>query len=245
MAVTMMLRSREEAERRKSLRDQVYDVLRQRIITGEIPPSGVIDDKEIAGQLGISRTPVREAIKKLSDEHLVDVIAQSGTRASRIDPHEVQQAYLIRRVLEMESAAQAAMNMSSKHIEALNGILADHARAIEQKRYADAIAVDDVFHRYIAGISNLNRLWNTIEISKAELDRCRHMMVPRAGEGETTLRHHREIIKSLSSGDSEAARRAMASHLDVAYETAAKMLEVENAGSFAPFTKQGLREDVR
>jgi DNA-binding GntR family transcriptional regulator len=245
MAVEMMLRSREEAERRKSLRDQVYDVLRQRIITGEIPPSGVIDDKEIAGQLGISRTPVREAIKKLSDEHLVDVIAQSGTRASRIDPHEVQQAYLIRRVLEMESAAQAAMNMSAKHIEALNGILADHARAIEQKRFADAIAMDDTFHRYIAGISNLNRLWNTIEISKAELDRCRHMMVPRAGEGETTLRHHREIIKSLSSGDSEAARRAMAAHLDVAYVTAAKMLETESAGSFAPFTKQGLREDVR
>jgi GntR family transcriptional regulator, rspAB operon transcriptional repressor len=245
MAVTMMLRSRQETEQRKSLRDQVYDVLRHRIITGEIAPGGVIDDKEIAGQLGISRTPVREAIKKLSDEHLVDVIAQSGTRASRIDPHEVQQAYLIRRALEMESAAQAALNMSAKHTDALSDILADHARAIEQKRFADAIATDDTFHRYIAGISNLNRLWNTIEISKAELDRCRHMMVPRAGEGEATLHHHREIIKSLSSGDSEAARRAMAGHLDVAYATAAKMLETENAGSFAPFTKQGLREDVR
>jgi DNA-binding GntR family transcriptional regulator len=137
------------------------------------------------------------------------------------------------------------MNMTAAHAAALNDILADHARAIEQKRFADAIAVDDTFHRYIAGISNLNRLWNTIEISKAELDRCRHMMVPRAGEGEATLHHHREIIKGLLSGDSEAARRAMASHLDVSYAAAAKMLETENAGSFAPFTTTTPREAAR
>jgi GntR family transcriptional regulator, rspAB operon transcriptional repressor len=241
----MILRSRVEAERRKSLRDQVYDVLRQRIITGEIPPGGAIDDKVVAGQLGISRTPVREAIKKLSDEHLVDVIAQSGTRASRIDRHEVQQAYIIRRALEMESAAQAALNMSSTHADSLAAILAEHARAIEQKRFADAIAVDDSFHRYIAGMSNLARLWHTVEISKAELDRCRHLMVPRAGEGETTLKHHREIIKSLTSGDPEAARQAMARHLDTSYATATKMLEAENAGSFAPFTTPALREGER
>lgn len=241
----MILRTRQEAEHRKSLRDQVYGVLRQRIITGEIPPGGVIDDKEIAGQLGISRTPVREAIKKLSDEHLVDVIAQSGTRASRIDLHEVQQAYIIRRALEMESAAQAALNLTAAHVVALNDILAEHGRAIEQKRYADAIAVDDSFHRYVAGISNLTRLWNTVEISKAELDRCRHKLVPRAGEGEATLKQHRDIIRNLQSGDSEAARQAMALHLDAAYGNTVKMLETENAGSFAPFTTPALRGDGR
>lgn len=242
MAVKMILRSHSEAERRVSLRDQVYGVLRHRIITGEIPPGGDIDDKEVAGQLGISRTPVREAIKKLSDERLVDVVAQSGTRASRIDRQEVQQAYLIRRALEMESAAQAAMNMSAKHAEALNSNLAEHTKAIEQKRFADAIAVDDSFHRYIAGISNLNRLWNTVEISKAELDRCRHMMMPRAGEADLTLKQHRDVIRHLQGGDAEAARQAMARHLDAAYGNTVKMLDNESAGSFAPFTTQGLRE---
>lgn len=237
----MILRSRTEAERRTSLRDQVYDVLRQRIITGEIAPGEAIDDKEIAAQLGVSRTPVREAVKKLSDEHLLDVIAQSGTRVSRIDRHEVHQAYLIRRSLEMESAAQAALNMSATHAEALLGILRSHTRAIDQKKFVEAIGIDDSFHRYIAEISNLNRLWNTIEISKAELDRCRHKMIPRSGEAEATLKQHRDIIKALESGDSEAARQSMARHLDAAYGNTVKMLEAEHAGSFAPFTKPALR----
>jgi DNA-binding GntR family transcriptional regulator len=240
-----MLRSRQEAEHRRSLRDQVYEVLRRRIICGEIPPGGAIDDTEVASQLGISRTPVREAIKKLSDERLVDVVAQSGTRASRIDRHEVHQAYVIRRALEMESAACAAVNMTATHAQTLSDILTDHTRAIEQKRFNDAIAIDDSFHRYIAGVSNLTRLWNTVEISKAELDRCRHLMVPRSGEGETTLKHHREIVRALQTGDAEAARLAMARHLDAAYATTVKMLDSEYAGSFAPFTTQGPREALR
>jgi DNA-binding GntR family transcriptional regulator len=231
----MSLHSRPVAERRRSLGDQVYEVIRQRIITGEIAPGAAIDDKEIAAQLGVSRTPVREAIKKLSDEHLVDVVAQSGTRASRIDTHEVRQAYLIRRALEMESAAQAALNMSAAHGEMLKGILASHARAMELKKFVDAIAVDDSFHRYIAQISNLSRLWNTIEISKAELDRCRHKMIPRLGEADATLKQHHEIITALQSGDPDAASKAMGRHLDAAYGNTVKMLEAESAGSFTPF----------
>ncbi len=225
-----------DLDRRMPLRDRVYAVVRQRIITGHIPPGGIIDDKEIAAELGISRTPVREAIKKLSDEHLVDVIAQSGTRASRIDKHEVRQAYIIRRALEMESAGQAAGLFSVSHLESLNAIHHTHERLLEQKRFVEAIATDDHFHRYIAGISNLGRLWNMVEISKAQLDRCRHFLLPRPGEPEATLKQHREIIKALQAGP-DAARDAMARHLDAAFGNTMKVLDTESAGSFAPFTK--------
>jgi GntR family transcriptional regulator, rspAB operon transcriptional repressor len=230
--------SQSDLDKRRPLRDQVYALVRDRIITGHIPPGGTIDDKEISAELGISRTPVREAIKKLSDEHLVDVIAQSGTRASRIDPHEVKQAYLIRRALEMESAGQAAALFSVSHLETLNAIHNTHERLLEQKRFVEAIAADDQFHRYIASISNLARLWNVVEISKAQLDRCRHLMVPRPGESEVTLKQHRDIIKALQSG-SDAARDAMARHLDAAFGNTMKVLDAESAGSFAPFTRKG------
>src|SRR5260221_9256046 len=99
-------------DRGRPLGDQVYILLRKLIVTGLIQPGQTIDEKAFAAKLGASRTPVREAIKKLSDEHLVIVAAQSGTRAARIDPNEVEQAFIIRRVLEMESAAYAARNIS-------------------------------------------------------------------------------------------------------------------------------------
>ncbi|MFT3673878.1 GntR family transcriptional regulator [Aestuariivirga sp.] len=206
-------------DRSRPLREQIYDLVRQLILTGKIAPGDVLDEKSIAASLNVSRTPVREAVKKLSDEHLVDVVAQSGTRATHIDRAEVEQAFLIRRALEMESAAQAAQRMTEAHADALNDLLLQHARAIERRRFAEAIATDDRFHRYIADISNLDRLWRAIDISKAQLDRCRHVMLPRQGQGEATLEQHRNIIRALNSHDAERARRAMADHLEAAFSS--------------------------
>ena len=214
-------------DRKRPLRDQIYELVRNLILTGKIGPGEIVDEKLIAAQLKVSRTPVREAVKKLSDEHLIDVVAQSGTRAALIDRHEVEQAYIIRRALEMESAAQAVKNMTSAHADSLADILMAHARALEHKDYILAIATDDKFHRTISEISNLPRLWRAIEISKAQLDRCRHMMLPRAGEAEATLEHHREIIRALNSGDAEKARAAMGNHLDRSFGNAAKVLDAE------------------
>jgi GntR family transcriptional regulator, rspAB operon transcriptional repressor len=223
-------------DKRIPLREQVYQLVRQRIVTGQIAPGESIDDKLIAAELNISRTPVREAVKKLSDENLVDVVAQSGTRASRIDIHEVRQAFLIRRALEMESAASAARVTTANHIDVLKQVLESHERLIAQRKYVEAIAADDQFHRSIAAMSNLNRLWTIIDISKAQLDRCRHKMLPRPGEAEATIKQHKAIIKAIASGDSDAARLAMAKHLDSAFANTMKVLDAEGAGSFAPFT---------
>jgi len=214
-------------DRRRSMRDQIYDLLRTEIVTGAISPNAVIDEKKIASQLKVSRTPVREAVKKLSDEHLVEVVAQSGTRAAPLDKDELYQAYIVRRALEMESAAQAVAHMSQKHADNLSELLLRHGRLIDAKDYVHAIATDDDFHRYIAEISNLPRLWRAIEISKAQLDRCRHLALPHPGEADATLDHHRKIIRALNGGDPERARAAMAEHLDRSYSNALRLLETE------------------
>lgn len=200
-------------------------MVRDLILTGAIKPGEIIDEKAIAARLSVSRTPVREAVKRLADERLVEVAAQSATRAAKLDRKEIEESFLIRRALEMESAAQAALRMTQDFADRLADILNLHARAIERRQYADAITRDDEFHRTISEISNLPRLWRTIEISKAQLDRCRHMMLPRTGEGETTLEHHRAIIRALNSGDPGAAAAAMKAHLDVAYTSTVAVLE--------------------
>jgi GntR family transcriptional regulator, rspAB operon transcriptional repressor len=212
-------------DRRRPMRDQIYPLIRDMILTGAIKPGEPIDEKAIAAELNISRTPVREAVKKLSDEHLVDVVAQSGTRAARVDAREIEQAYLIRRSLEMETAFQAASRMNEAHAETLRENLMLHERAIEQRKFVTAISLDDSFHRTIAQIAELPRLWNMIEISKAHLDRCRHMLMPRSGEAALTLEQHRSIIRALNTKKPEAAREAMREHLDTSYGKIAPLLE--------------------
>ena len=207
------------------MRDQIYPLVRRMILSGAIKPGDVIDEKAIAAQLDVSRTPVREAVKKLSDENLVEVIAQSGTRASRMDRKEIEEAFLIRRALEAESAAQAVVHMTQGHADRLEDILLLHARALERQKYVEAIERDDDFHRYIADISNLPRLWRAIDISKAQLDRCRHLMVPRKGEAETTLKKHRVIISALKSGNADKAAQAMRDHLETAYQSTIAVLD--------------------
>lgn len=211
--------------RRLPLSDQVYTRLRQSILTGEIKPGELIDEKGIAAQLEISRTPVREAIKRLSDELLVHVVAQSATRASQLQLDTIREAYLIRRALEMESAWQAAPLMNQEHADELAAIIDTHLRAIRRKKYSDAIEIDDEFHRYIAMISNLGRLWRTVEVSKAQLDRCRHILLPVVGQAEKTIEQHREILRALNSKRSDKAREAMQSHLDFAFRSAYGLLE--------------------
>ena len=224
MSPTLTMLSRTKLDRRRPMRDQIYPLIRDMILTGEIKPGDAIDEKAIAQELNISRTPVREAVKKLSDEHLVDVVAQSGTRAARIDAREIEQAYLIRRALEMESAAHAAPHMNDNHAESLNDILKLHERAIEQRNFVKAVAIDDSFHRHVAHIAELPRLWHMIEISKAHLDRCRHMLLPRTGQAAATLEQHRTIIRALNTKNSETAREAMRHHLDTSYASVAKLL---------------------
>jgi GntR family transcriptional regulator, rspAB operon transcriptional repressor len=224
MSLDPSMLSRTKLDRRRPMRDQIYPIIRDLILIGTIKPGDAIDEKSIATQLNISRTPVREAVKKLSDEHLVDVVAQSGTRAARVDAKEIEQAYLIRRALEMESAAQAAPHMNGTHAESLNDILSLHERAIEQHKYAKAVGLDDAFHKHIAHIAELPRLWHMIEISKAHLDRCRHMMLPRTGEAAATLEQHRAIIRALNTQKPDVAREAMRNHLDTSYAGIAKMV---------------------
>jgi DNA-binding GntR family transcriptional regulator len=217
-------------DRSRPLREQIYPMVRSLILTGVIAPGEVIDEKAIAAQLHVSRTPVREAVKRLSDEHLVEVVAQSATRAARLDRKEIEESFLIRRALEMESAAQAAQHMTQIHADHLAGILMNHARAVESRNFVEAIARDDAFHHYITEISDLPRLWSTIEISKAQLDRCRHMMVPRSGQAEATLEQHREIIRALNSRDPGKASAAMKAHLDAAYRSTVAVLEGPGLG---------------
>ena len=217
-------------DRSRPLRDQIYPLVRGLILSGIIRPGEVIDEKAIAAQLDVSRTPVREAVKRLSDERLVDVVAQSGTRAAKMDRKAIEESFLIRRALEMESAAQAAAHMTQDHADRLHDVLARHERAVEKRQFAEAIARDDEFHRAITEISDLPRLWSTIEISKAQLDRCRHLMLPRTGQAEATLEQHREIIRGLNSRDPAKAAAAMKAHLDSAWRSTVAVLDGPGLG---------------
>jgi len=209
-----------------SLGDQIYAILRKRILTGEVPPGAIIDERAIAAEFEVSRTPVREAVKKLTDENLVEVKAQSRTLVKPINRKLIHEAFLIRRALEVENVSHAAERATKADIQRLEDVVMLHKLALQRRHFVEAIKLDDDFHRQIAEISDLPRLWKAIEVSKAHLDRCRYLTVPQPGFGDATLVQHHNIIKALARNDEAQSRRMMGDHLDKAYRGIVSFLDV-------------------
>lgn len=215
-------------DRAQPLRDQIYAMIRSMILTGALPPSGPLDEKAIAMRLGVSRTPVREAVQKLGSEHLVEIKPQSGTRVASISHSRVHQAFMIRRALESETVAAAVENIAPKDETRLEGNYLQHRLALEKRQFVDAIAFDDEFHRIIAEIGNLPLLWQAITIFKAQLDRCRHQTLPKQGNGNSTLIQHQAILDALKARNETQAREMMQFHLDQTYQGIQEFLEAES-----------------
>lgn len=205
-------------DRKSPLRDQIYQVIRTLVIIGQLRPGQALSEVEIADQLGVSRTPVREAVKRLSDEGLIKVYAQTGTFVAEMSKRELEEAYIIRKALELESCRRAAAVATKTDVRRLEEVIAAHQTALNRKRYAEAIRLDDQFHRAIAEINGLSMLWRAVDISKAQMDRGRYLSVPQPGWGEVTISQHRAVARALGDRDAPAAVAAMAAHLDTSLQ---------------------------
>lgn len=196
-----------------ALSEQVYQVVRGLIVSGRMRPGEAVVESTIAGRLGVSRTPVREALKRISDEGLIEVFAQSGTFIAPISRKALEEAYIIRTALEAKSAARAAGRLTQAHAEDFADNIAAHERAIKRRQFAEAIRLDDTFHRMIAEVNGLHMLWRAVDVSKAQMDRGRHLAIPQPGMGDATISQHQSILDAMQAGDAAAAAGAMRDHL--------------------------------
>lgn len=195
------------------LSEQVYQVVRGLIVSGRMRPGEAVIEAGLAASLGVSRTPVREALKRISDEGLIEVFAQNGTFIAPISRKALEEAYVIRTALEAESASRAAGGLTAAAAEAFSDNIAAHELAIERRHFAEAIRLDDNFHRMIAEVNGLHMLWRAVDISKAQMDRGRHLSIPQPGLGAVTIRQHRSILEAMQAGDAAHAAHCMRDHL--------------------------------
>ena len=212
-------------DRSSPIPDQVYRLLRQAIITLRLPPGLVIIEKHITDQLGISRTPVRDAIRQLADERLINIRPQSGTYVALIDRHQLEEGRLIRRALEVEGIKLAVAHVDDAAIERLRDLLALQERAASRQRHDDFITYDDQFHRVISELSGYSRLWRIINRSKAQLDRVRHLNSPIPHQEEKAVAQHTAIVEAMARRNVERAVKALTVHLDDAYDRLSVLLQ--------------------
>ncbi|MEU0287716.1 GntR family transcriptional regulator [Streptomyces sp. NPDC052492] len=199
-------------ERPGPLRDRVYEALLELITTRALRPGQHLVESELAGHLGVSRQPVREALQRLNTEGWVDLRPAQGAFVHEPTEEEADQLLTVRTLLEAEAARLAASNADSEGVRALEEILAEGLGAVEADDVDAAVALNARFHAKVmelAGNAVLAEL-------AAQVDRrVRWYYTPVARQrGAQSWVEHRELIAAIAARDEQSATRLMREHTE-------------------------------
>ncbi len=196
------------------LRDVVFQTLRKAILTGEIKPGERLMEIKLASKLGVSRTPIREAIRKLELEGLVTNIPRRGAIVSEISERGLRDVLEVRRDLDAFCAELASERITEDEKERL----IDACRAFEEAvltKNATVIAKADVdFHDIIIGATGNERLVTMINNLAEQMYRYRFEYIKDESQHSRLVREHKVLMDAILKGDGKAARKAATEHID-------------------------------
>jgi len=193
---------------------KIYSDLRTELVSLQRRPGEVISEAKIALSYGVSRTPVREAILKLSDEGLLEIFPQSGIFVSRIPVAALPEAIIIRKALEETTTRLAAERATSSQILNLHSIVERQREANAAKDRDVFHQADEMFHATVAEVAGYPGIWTLIQQVKVHVDRYRLLTLPQEGRIARTITEHEAILAGIEAHDPEVARAAMEFHLE-------------------------------
>ena len=203
-----------DIQNHKPLREMVYEELKIQILTGAIVPGTRMMEVDLAEEMGVSRTPIREAIRKLEKEGLVTIEPRRGAYASRISTQDMVEILEVRQDLEGLAAFFAATRMKDDEMDELRKIAARYNEAVAAGSMQDMIRYDTQFHRLIVDSCNNKILVNMVEQLQELVLRFRYIYYDNFRRAENMPEEHREIIEAIESGDEVRARAAADVHID-------------------------------
>ena len=195
-----------------SFADRAYYAIRELIVTLELPPGAVVREPELTEQLGIGRTPVREALRRLAQERLVEVFPRRGMFVTKVDVRDLVRLCEVRVALEPEAARLAAERATQADLAELRGVLGE----LDGRRKRDAralIDLDERIHRAIYHASHNPYLAETLEQYYAHAHRIWMVALARTDIGAAVGGHH-AVLEAVVRGDGARAARLMREHVE-------------------------------
>jgi GntR family transcriptional regulator, rspAB operon transcriptional repressor len=212
-------------DRKLSTPPQVYELLRKRIQSSELPPGEKINERALADWLGVSRTPIREAIRRLAGDGLIHVIPNVGTRVAPVDPARVIECCMIRINLEMVAFAKAASVFTEAVGRRMEVLIDEQEHTIVTGDTMQSMAFDIEFHHQLLQLSGYTIVEELLQKVMGEVLRARHLSIMLPGRSHETIAEHRAILAALRSGDLQDSAAKMQFHLDQSYRAVLKVLQ--------------------
>jgi GntR family transcriptional regulator, rspAB operon transcriptional repressor len=171
-----------------------------------------LSEQALSEGLQVSRAPVRDALKQLAAEGLVQVWPQRGTFVARIDPSKVRDAVFVREVIECR-AAELACRASKPDKLQLAALLDTQIKASERGDYASHLQADEQLHHAILDLAGHPHAWPALRLARTGMNRIRHLAIPVMGSHRVAIDHHRLIVDAILRGNEAKAMTYMREHV--------------------------------
>ncbi|MBS7305935.1 MAG: GntR family transcriptional regulator [Lachnospiraceae bacterium] len=197
------------------LRDEVFNTLREKILKGVYKPGERLMEIHLADQLGVSRTPIREAIRMLELEGLVKMVPRKGAQVAKISKEDLQDVLEVRKALDTLSVKLACERITEDEIKLLNNAEREFEKALASKDVREIAEADVAFHDVIHSATKNGRLKSMISNLAERIYRYRFEYIKQQSDGGKTLMlEHREIMRCIEGRDVESAVKATEIHID-------------------------------
>lgn len=211
-------------DRHRSATDQVHAALRQAIVDVRLAPGSQISENSICRQFSVSRTPVRAAIQRLSEEGLVDVYPQVGSFVAPIRLAGLQDSHFIRRSLEIALLREVAALWKPEMSRTMRDIVAEQERFIRAGDGDGFFRADEEFHHMFGTFAGREGVWQAILAAKVPLTRFQRSWQT-AERLPDVISEHLAVVDALDRGDPEGAEQALVTHLDMIFVAVERMPE--------------------
>lgn len=191
---------------------QAGEMLKKTILEGRYQPGARLNEAELAASMGVSRSPIREAIQRLAKEGLVKIVPRKGAYVADLTSKEVEELYELREALEIKAAELAAQRISDAELDQISRLLDRTADAMQRKKYRQYPWNLD-FHRQIARCAKNRYIEEKIYDTNIHLLLIRHKSGSEIGRAEKALEEHKKIFKALIQRDVNLARASMGEHI--------------------------------
>ncbi|HPT68734.1 MAG TPA: GntR family transcriptional regulator [Syntrophomonas sp.] len=198
----------------KPLRELVLEAIREAIKNGTLQPRERLMEIQLADDLGVSRTPVREALRKLEQEGFIVMVPRKGAYVSDLSMKDVADVFEIRAALEGLAGALAAERITDEELELMERMLVEKGEAINQNDIDKLVEADTKFHEAMYTASRNERLSTIISNLREQIQRFRLTSLSVPGRREDSLKEHRQLLESIQSRDIQLARQLAQEHIE-------------------------------
>lgn len=209
------------------LRDVVFNTLRQAILTGELKPGERLMEIHLANKLGVSRTPIREAIRKLELEGLVTMIPRRGAEVAQITEKSMSDVLEVRRAVDALCVELACERISEEELEALKAACDNFEEAVKSGDVKKIAQADVALHDIIVRATGNQRLVQLVNTLSEQMYRYRFEYIKDVSQHDSLVEEHRIIYESILKKDKQTASEAAKLHIDNQEKTIIKQIRLE------------------